>query len=101
MAEEMQVLTQETAALTVREVKARTALLRQVLDEALEEGVDFGKIPGCGDKPCLFKPGAEKLSVLFRLVPEFIVTLREFPGGHREYEVRTRLTSDHTGRLVA
>lgn len=30
------------------------------------EGMDYGKIPGC-EKPTLFKPGAEKLGVTFRL----------------------------------
>ena len=27
---------------------------------AMKDGEHFGKIPGCGDKPTLLKPGAEK-----------------------------------------
>lgn len=34
---------------------------------SLRDGLDFGKIPGCGEKPILFKPGAEKIATLFRL----------------------------------
>lgn len=35
--------------------------LRQCMRAVLVENVDYGKIPGMGDKPSLFKPGAEKL----------------------------------------
>jgi len=34
---------------------------------SLRDGLDFGKIKGCGEKPILFKPGAEKIATLFRL----------------------------------
>lgn len=33
--------------------------------------IDYGTIPGCGDKKTLFKPGAEKLKELFGLIPHF------------------------------
>lgn len=36
------------------------------------EGKDFGAIPGTGDKPTLFKPGAEKLTTFFGLTPRFV-----------------------------
>ncbi|MEO0533292.1 MAG: hypothetical protein AAF215_05445 [Cyanobacteria bacterium P01_A01_bin.123] len=31
----------------------------------LRDGLDYGTIPGCGNKPILFKPGAEKICTLF------------------------------------
>jgi len=31
------------------------------LKSMMRRGIDFGTIPGCGDKPTLFKPGAEKV----------------------------------------
>jgi hypothetical protein len=37
----------------------------------LKYEVDYGKIPGCGEKNILFKPGAEKLLKLFKLKPKF------------------------------
>lgn len=33
--------------------------------------VDYGTVPGTGDKPTLLKPGAEKLASLFGLSPDF------------------------------
>lgn len=39
--------------------------------QIMVEGVDFGKIPGAGDKPTLLKPGAEKLTTFFGLSPSF------------------------------
>lgn len=37
------------------------------MQHSLRDGLDYGKIPGCGDKPILFKPGAEKIATLFGL----------------------------------
>lgn len=44
----------------------RLERIRKAAEDAMEEGTDFGKIPGT-DKPTLLKPGAEKLGVLFEL----------------------------------
>ena len=53
--------------LSIQDVRKNTKLVKQILREAMVEKVDFGLIPGCGDKPSLFKPGAEKLMLLFKL----------------------------------
>jgi hypothetical protein len=48
----------------VMDEKAAKALddqLRACMLAVLRPGVDYGTIPGMGDKPSLFKPGAEKL----------------------------------------
>ncbi len=34
---------------------------------SLRVNLDYGKVQGCGDKPILFKPGAEKIATLFGL----------------------------------
>ncbi|MEL6382681.1 MAG: hypothetical protein AAFQ89_09435 [Cyanobacteria bacterium J06626_18] len=34
---------------------------------SLRLDLDYGKVQGCGDKPILFKPGAEKIATLFGL----------------------------------
>ena len=69
------------------------ALIQQIMAAAMKEGEHFGRIPGCGDKPTLLKPGAEKLCLLFRLAPAYDVEERQHEGGHREYRVTTTLTS--------
>lgn len=50
-------------------VARRDVMVRMVHDQ-MKEGVDFGTIPGVA-KPSLWKPGAEKLGVLFGLVATY------------------------------
>jgi len=54
------------AGTSIAVMQERGALIRQVMANVLEEGKDYGKIPGT-DKPTLFKPGAEKLCLTFAL----------------------------------
>jgi hypothetical protein len=68
--------------------------------EVMQEGQHYGTIPGCGDKPCLLKPGAEKLGLTFRLIPQVAVTLRELVADHREYEVKVTLVHEVSGRIM-
>lgn len=37
------------------------------MQAVMKDGVHYGKVPGCGDKPTLLKPGAEKILATFRL----------------------------------
>lgn len=43
----------------------RLAVIREAMETAMVEDIDYGVIPGA-KKPSLFKPGAEKLGVLFQ-----------------------------------
>ena len=56
----------ETPEITAAELGKRMELIREVKRTQMREGIDYGTVPGT-DKPGLFKPGAEKLAVLFRL----------------------------------
>jgi hypothetical protein len=53
-------------ALSIAQMQSRSMLIRQVMANVLEEGKDYGRIPGT-DKPTLYKPGAEKLCLTFAL----------------------------------
>jgi len=53
---------------SIAEMQARGVKIRQVMANVLEEGKDYGRIPGT-DKPTLYKPGAEKLCLTFSLAP--------------------------------
>jgi hypothetical protein len=53
------------------------------MQHSLRDGLDYGVIQGCGDKPILFKPGAEKIATLF---------------GLRESLVRLEAIKDWTGQ---
>lgn len=77
--------------LTLQELHDNLDFIRRMMAQEMKEGQDYGKIPGCGDKPGLFQPGAQKLGMLFRLTPQVKKeVLRELPHGsifgHREYE---------------
>jgi len=70
--------------LTVAQLKTRLSMITQVMRDVMQKDVDFGTIPGM-DKPSLYKPGAEKLCVTFRLrVPDPLVEeIAELDGGIR------------------
>ena len=55
------------APLTVAQVLSGAALIQQVLKSVMIAKVHFDVIPGCGPKPVLLKPGAEKILATFRI----------------------------------
>lgn len=74
-------------AMTIDELRANLDFVRDVMRNVMKEGQDYGKIPSCGDKPCLMQPGAQKLLMTFQLTDHVKKeVLREYPGWHREYE---------------
>lgn len=75
---------------TVETIKSRVQLVSQCMKDIMHEGEHYGKVPGCGDKPTLLKPGAEKLCFLFGLEPRITtecIRIVDYPEGHREYTV--------------
>ena len=75
------------AALSLKQIGDRVNLVHQVLDKVMKVNTHFGKVPGCGDKMVLLKPGADVLAMTFRLVPQFAVERSNLEDGHREYDV--------------
>ncbi len=85
-------------AMSVDELTANLAFIRDVMKNVMKEGTDYGKIPGTGDKPGLFQPGAQKLLMTFQLTDHVKKeVLREYPNMHREYEFTVTVRSQ-TGR---
>ena len=83
--------------LTVQQVLGQVALIQQIMKATMKEGEHYGRIPGCGNKPSLLKPGAEKLCLTFRLAPMYDVQERQLERGHREYRIAATLTSILSG----
>ena len=52
-------------------LKVAQKRMARIQRELMQEDVDYGVIPGTGDKPTLLKPGAEKLCKFHHLVPTF------------------------------
>ncbi len=74
--------------------------IQEAMRRCMHEGEHFGKIPGCGPKPVLLKPGAEKLAMLFRLAPRYRVTVKDLGEGHREYTVETEMYHAPSGTFL-
>lgn len=85
--------------LTAEQVRARTTLVQQVLRGVMKAGIHYGQIPGAGDKPMLFKPGAETLAVTFQLATEPHVEDLSTDDSVR-YRVTVTFTSQQTGAFL-
>jgi hypothetical protein len=73
-------------------MRQQVNLIQEVMKEVMQKDQHYGVVPGCGNKPALFKSGAEKLAMTFRLRPiikehgeDVKITMLE--NGHRDYLV--------------
>ena len=89
----IEVVTQpQGAMMTLKNVTDRVNLVHEALKKVMVNDTHYGKVPGCGEKMVLLKPGADLLAMMFRLTPSFTVTKTAMEGGHREYEVVCTMT---------
>lgn len=79
-------------ALTPEKIQGQVNLIQKVMNQVMKSGEHYGTIPGCGNKPTLLKPGAEKLSSTFHLAPKYDIKSTELGNSHREYEIVCTLT---------
>lgn len=102
-----------SAAVTVRDASAtlsvapqvqaaelgqRLAVIREAMEQQMIRDVDYGVIPGT-KKPSLFKPGAEKLSVLFQLDVQ-LVNHKTWDGDHLTVESHATVFHAPTGQRL-
>lgn len=79
---------------SVQGTLTKVKTLQGTLKSLLTENHDFGKIPGCGDKPTLLKPGAEKILMALGITSsyELIEHTEDFDGlGFFAYTVKCTL----------
>ena len=57
--------------LTIEDLLAQVKKIQMAMAKVMRSGEHYGVIPGTSSKPSLFKPGAEKLCLLFRLDPQY------------------------------
>lgn len=81
----------QDAPMTAIQLRAQVNLVQEVMKAVMRDGEHFGKIPGCGDKPTLLQPGAQKLIMTFRLVPDAIMTIIPMERGHREVRCKVHI----------
>ena len=97
-----------------KELIQRDREIRALIEFSLKNGPpdgisDYGKIPGCGNKPALFDVGAERLCKVFGIYPKYKI-LKEVEALQAEvpavfYRVRCRLyrvgTDHQVGESIA
>ncbi|OCC15316.1 hypothetical protein DBT_1439 [Dissulfuribacter thermophilus] len=86
-------------ALPLEQVKAQVQLIQRVMQGVMKKDEHYGVIPG-SSKPVLYKAGAEKLAMTFRLAPKYEITRYDLPNGHREYEVICHIYSIISGKFL-
>jgi hypothetical protein len=82
----------------VEALTQRQAIIQTVMREVMRKDVDYGQVPGTQGLS-LYKPGAEKLGVIFGLAPRYdVADLSE--NGEVTYRVTCELYSRETGLLL-
>ena len=92
--QQLAVRQEERAALEVRQ---QVNELQYLMANVLKPGEHYGNIPGTKGKPTLLQSGAEKICLMFKLVPAYEVSREELGGGHREYTVTCTLAQRGSG----
>lgn len=89
------------SSLTPQEVKSQVQLLQKIMEEVMQEGTHYGVIPGAGDKPSLWKAGAEKINYTFKLAPHYEELSVVETDGLISYRIKCILIHYPTGNIIA
>ena len=95
-----QLVTLSEHELSIDELTTQVNKIQQIMESVMIVDTHYGTIPGT-TKPTLYKAGAEKLNLVFRLSPAYEMEKIEHDGGHREYNFICRLTHLPTGLMFA
>lgn len=82
---------ERVGALSVGDVRSQVNLIQRVMREVMKDGQHYGTIPGT-PKPTLYKAGAEKLCLTFRLDPQYD-SVERYEGAH--LTVKSKCTLYH------
>jgi hypothetical protein len=99
--EKQELVVVKETSLTATDIRKQVNLIQEVMKNVMKENVHYGLVPGCGNKPTLLKPGAEKLMMTFRLAAEY----EELPGSCESdtqvlYKINCKLTHIPTGLII-
>lgn len=90
----------EEYAMGLEALVAQVALIQQVQEAVMHEDEHYGVIPGT-HKPTLFKPGAEKLCMVFRLAPDFEIIREIHEPAMIGYVIKCTLVHIPSGEIIA
>lgn len=88
-----------TGQMTIATLKEQVQIIQQVLTSVMKKGTHYDALPGCGEKPVLLKPGAEKIGMVFRIGSDPEID-RETDGFDTFFHVRARLFDQRTGNTL-
>lgn len=91
---------QQSGLARIQESVEILKLMRTFVKDAMQDGLDYGEIPGTG-KATLLLPGAQKVAMYYNTAPEYVIQATELKDGHVEYIVTCSLLSRITGEKVA
>lgn len=92
-------LPQNAVELTIGQLKGQVEKIQQVMRGVMKEDVHYGRIPGIPQK-FLWKAGAEKLCMTFRLIPSFKLDKTVHEKGNITYDVTCTLRHQPSGEVV-
>ena len=79
--------------MTAVEIRAQVNRIQEVMQAIMIKGVHYDTVPGCGDKPTLLKPGAEKLLSTFKLSADPLI--EDLSGqGFVRYRIRATILNN-------
>ena len=78
------------------DLKSHVASIHSVMKTVMKNGTHYGTISGCGNKPVLLKPGAEKILATFMLATEFEIEDISTPE-NKYYRITTKLIHQGSG----
>lgn len=91
---------QSAGMIPAQQIKSQINQVKELMANCMVEGVDYGRIPGCGDKPTLLQAGAQMVNLMFGAAEDFEVQQQDLGNGHREYVVKCKLASKATGEFI-
>lgn len=91
------VKTEGIMQMTSYQISQQVQDIQRLMKEVMKDGSHFGTIPGCGDRPTLLQPGAQKLCLMFMLADDYQIEQTDMANGHREYRVKCTLTHKSNG----
>jgi hypothetical protein len=86
---------------SVARIIEQTTKIQQCMTSVMKNGEHYGVIPGTQGKPTLLKPGAEKLLLMFRLKPSYIIVDKTDTDVKIAFTIRCLLTHITTGNEIA
>jgi len=90
----------EDQAMSIDSLLGQVKLIQDVMEKVMKEDEHYGTIPGT-KKPTLYKPGAEKLCLTFRLDPDYQIIREVRDKDFIAYTVKCNLTHIPTGQSIA